>query len=143
MVHPTTHSPVMPFLFHFSSMTANRMQEVSYFTPEGINSVATTKEIAMPKKTYTKTKNSCRVMFELPTEVNAKKVTLLGDFNAWDPKTHPMKKRKDGSFYLITYLKPGEYKYRFLLDGKRWENDYHAEKYLPNIFGGEDSVISI
>jgi len=98
----------------------------------------------MPKKMYTKTGNSCRVHFELPAGVDAKKVALCGDFNEWNPKTHSMKKKKDDSFYLDVYLPSGrDYRYKFFVDDKRWENDWEAEKYLPNDQGSDDSCISL
>ena len=98
----------------------------------------------MPKKDYTKTGRSCRVTFELPAEVKAQKACLCGEFNQWDPSSHPMKRRKDGSFTLTISMKPGQqYRYRFLLDGERWENDWAAEAYLPNDQGSEDSLVII
>ena len=55
-----------------------------------------------------------------------------------------MKRRKDGSFTITISLKPGQqYRYRFLLDGERWENDWAAEAYVPNEYGSEDSVVNI
>jgi 1,4-alpha-glucan branching enzyme len=96
------------------------------------------------KKSYTKTGRSCRVTFELPSEVNANTVALCGEFNDWDPIQHPMKRRKDGSFSLTVSLKPGdEYRFRYLVDGERWENDWEADKYVPNEFGTEDSVVVV
>jgi 1,4-alpha-glucan branching enzyme len=98
----------------------------------------------MPKKEYTKTGRSCRVTFELPTEVKAQSACLCGEFNDWDQSSHQMKRRKDGSFTLTISLKPGrQYRYRFLLDGERWENDWAAEGYAPNALGSEDSLVTI
>ena len=98
----------------------------------------------MPKKDYTKTGRSCRVTFELPAEVNAQKAVVCGEFNQWSKSSHPMKHRKDGSFTVTISLKPGQqYRYKFLLDGERWENDWAAEAYLPNEYGSEDSVVII
>ena len=98
----------------------------------------------MTEKVYTKTGRSCRVTFELPAEVNAKDAFFCGDFNQWSQDTHPMKRRNDGSFTLTISLKPGkQYRYRFLLDGERWENDWAAEAYLPNEHGTEDSVVNV
>lgn len=98
----------------------------------------------MIRKAYTKTGRSCRVTFELPAEVNAESACLCGEFNQWDPEAHPMKRRKDGGFWLTISLKPGhQYRYRFLLDGTRWENDWAADGYVPNPFGGEDSLIEV
>ncbi len=96
------------------------------------------------KKSYTKTGRACRVTFSLPSDVVAKKVALCGEFNEWDPKKHILKKRKDGTFSLTVSLKSGnEYRFRYLLDGKRWENDWSADKYVSNTHGAEDSVIIV
>ena len=98
----------------------------------------------MPEKDYTKTGRSCRVTFSLPAEVDAQNACLCGDFNDWSQTSHPMKRRKDGSFTLTISLKPGrQYRYRFLLDGERWENDWAAEGYVPNSLGSEDSLVTI
>ena len=98
----------------------------------------------MPKKEYTKTGRSCRVTFELPAEAKAQTAYLCGDFNDWNETSHSMKRANDGSFKVTVSLKPGrEYRYRFLLDGERWENDWDAESYVPNALGSEDSLINI
>ncbi len=73
----------------------------------------------MPKKKFTKTHNACRVTFELPGEIAANRVMLMGDFNDWEEDANPMKRRKDGRFSTTVTLQPGEYRYRFLVDGER------------------------
>ena len=96
------------------------------------------------KKTYTKTGRSCRVTFEIPSELNAQDAVLCGEFNDWDLQKHRMKRRKDGSFSITISLKPDQnYRFRYLLDGERWENDWAADDYVPNDFGTQDSVISV
>ena len=78
----------------------------------------------MISKEYTKTGRSCRVTFELPADVKADSVSVLGDFNDWDPKARPLKRRKDGSFSATVSLKPGaDYRFRYLVDGEQWVND--------------------
>ena len=55
-----------------------------------------------------------------------------------------MKKRKDGRWSTTVSLKSGgEYRFRYLLDGVDWENDWDADGYLPNSFGTEDSLIRV
>jgi len=94
------------------------------------------------RKTYTKTGRSCRVTFELPSDVDAQSVVVCGEFNDWDVKMHPMKRRKDGSFSTTLSLKPGEsYRFRYLLDGERWENDWIADRYVANEYGTQDSLV--
>lgn len=96
------------------------------------------------KKSYSKTGRYCRVTFELPAETNANTAAVLGDFNNWRSEENPLKKRKDGSFSTTISLKSGNtYRYRYLIDGDRWENDGRADHYLPNEFGTEDSILQI
>ena len=98
----------------------------------------------MAKKTYGKTTKTCRVTFELPAEVSARTASLCGDFNDWSPTDTPMTRRKDGRFSVTVPLPVDKtYRYRFLLDGNRWENDWDAEMYVHNEFGTEDSLISV
>jgi 1,4-alpha-glucan branching enzyme len=47
----------------------------------------------------------------------AQAVSLVGDFNKWDPAAHPMQKRPDGSWLLNVELKHGHHRYAFLVDG--------------------------
>jgi 1,4-alpha-glucan branching enzyme len=55
-----------------------------------------------------------------------------------------MKRRKDGSYSTTISLKPGSsYRFRYLLDEERWENDWSADQYTPNEFGTDDSVVIV
>jgi len=98
----------------------------------------------MLKKDYAQTDGACQVTFELPPEVNAQAVCLCGEFNSWDTTSHPMERRADGSFSLTLALEPGrQYRFRYLLDGERWENDWAADGYIANSFGSEDSLVQV
>ena len=98
----------------------------------------------MPKKNYSKKGNYCRVTFDLPPSVNANKVSLCGEFNDWSAKSHPMKPRKDGRFSITLSLEAGRaYRFKYLLDGERWENDWAADEYVTNDFGTTDSLLKL
>ena len=85
------------------------------------------------------------VTFELPAEAaaTAQSVVLCGEFNDWSRESHPMKKRKDGSFSVAVRLDPGRYHYRYFLDEAVWENDWSADDYAPNPWGSEDSIVIV
>jgi hypothetical protein len=34
-----------------------------------------------------------------------------------------------------------EYQYRYLLNGNEWHNDWHADRYVSNAYGGDNSVV--
>ena len=98
----------------------------------------------MLKKNYTKTGKTCRVTFMLPAEVEAETAALCGEFNDWDANAAPMKKLKDGSFSTTVSLEAGNsYRFRYLLDSARWENDWEADKYAPNEHGTDDSIVEV
>ncbi len=49
---------------------------------------------------------------------DAKHVFLAGDFNHWDPTSHPMHREPDGAWFLQVPLHHGHHRYVFLVDGK-------------------------
>ena len=50
------------------------------------------------------------------TASQAEKVTLIGDFNDWNPDANPMEKRPDGTWGLTVELTHGHHRYAFLVD---------------------------
>ncbi|SMF21269.1 1,4-alpha-glucan branching enzyme [Alteromonadaceae bacterium Bs31] len=97
-------------------------------------------------KRYLKSKPVCKVKFIAPDPLveTSKKIYLAGEFNGWDFSENPLRKQKDGSYATTIDLAPGqEYEYRYVLDGERWENDYDADKYVPNVIGTDNSVVVV
>jgi hypothetical protein len=75
--------------------------------------------------------------------LEAASVHLVGEFNGWSSTAHPMA-RSGNQFVVEVPLAPGRtYRYKFLIDGTRWENDWNADAYVPNEFGGDDSVLDL
>ena len=98
--------------------------------------------MSMVEKKYLKTKPLAEVKFSLPSSIQGETVHLVGDFNEWNETATPMKKQKDGSFAVTLKLDTGrEYQFRYLVNGTEWHNDWNADKYLPNPFSGDNSVV--
>lgn len=97
----------------------------------------------MIRKTYLKNNSKCRVTFKVDPDGDVESLAVCGDFNNWDPSTHVMKRRKDGQFSATVNLKPGEHRFKYCMNGSLWENDAHADWYVPNAFGTEDSMVRI
>jgi len=98
------------------------------------------------EKHYLKTSPMCRVTFRLPKEAapNAQFVSVVGDFNNWELTETPLKKLKNGDFKTTLSLPCNrEYRFRYLIDADRWENDWCADKYVPGPYGCDDSVVII
>jgi 1,4-alpha-glucan branching enzyme len=84
-----------------------------------------------------------KVTFSLPKDVQGESVYLVGDFNNWDESATPMKKDGDGSFSATVTLEKGrEYQFRYLVNGHEWHNDWQADNYVQNSFGGDNSVVT-
>lgn len=83
------------------------------------------------------------VTFEIPSSIWAESVHLVGDFNNWDMYSLPLARANAHSNWRITLeLERGRsYQFRYLLDRKKWSNDYDADHYASNPFGGENSVV--
>lgn len=97
----------------------------------------------MLKKQYLKSKPVCKVTFYTPQEIQAEEVTLVGDFNEWSEEATPMAKMKDGRFKVVLPLeKDNEFQFRYLVNGAEWHNDWEADKYVPNPFLGDNSVVT-
>jgi 1,4-alpha-glucan branching enzyme len=97
----------------------------------------------MLKKTPLTNKQKVKVTFEMPGDIEVKTMMLVGDFNGWDKTATPMKKRKkDGVFAASITLKAEQtYQFRYWIDDSRWDNDWAADDYVPNGYGGDNSVV--
>lgn len=73
---------------------------------------------------------------------DARAVSLMGDFNQWNEKKHPMMKRKHGMWMKIIVVPPGQYEYRFLVDG-HWRNDPANDRICANCFGSTNNILEI
>jgi len=98
----------------------------------------------MLKKRFLK-RGTCKVEFVLPPAVagQASSAYVVGDFNNWDETATPMTKLKDGTFKAVLELEPDrEYQFRYLVNGNQWHNDWEADRYEPNPFSGDNSVVT-
>jgi 1,4-alpha-glucan branching enzyme len=84
------------------------------------------------------------VTFTLPALVEAQEVALLGDFNEWSSEANPLERTESGDWQTVVNLEAGRsYRFRYLLDGERWENAWSADDYLPNPHGTDDSLVVV
>jgi 1,4-alpha-glucan branching enzyme len=69
----------------------------------------------------------------------ARSVCTAGDFNQWNPSSHPMKVDDEGIWRISLALNPGQYEYRFFVDGE-WQNDPNCVPFVENPFGASNSL---
>ena len=95
----------------------------------------------MSKAKHSQNKGKKRVKFLLEA-AGAKETNLLGDFNNWNSRTHPMKKNPKGVWEKTIMLFPGRYEYRFLVDGEWW-NDPLNNQVCINSYGSQNNIIIV
>jgi hypothetical protein len=74
---------------------------------------------------------------------NAASVSIVGDFNNWNPTTLPMRRSADGRMWEVEVRLPlGRYNYAFLVDG-RLARDPGAPSTTDDGFGTPNSVLMV
>ena len=69
-----------------------------------------------------------RVTFVLPAAEPAGAVSVVGDFNDWNPYTHPLRKRANGVRSAVVTLPAGTtLRFRYLAEGGVWFDDDTAQ----------------
>ena len=82
-----------------------------------------------------------RVTFSMPVD-ERQTMHLVGDFNDWSETATPMKREADGTWTVKLDLEGNRhYHYRYLADGREWHNDWKADEYASNPYGGDNSVV--
>jgi len=72
----------------------------------------------------------------------AASVSLVGDFNDWDPKRSPMQTAQ-GVWATALRLTPGRYRYAFLVNGTEWRADPAAPSARDDEFSTPSSVVTV
>ncbi len=89
-------------------------------------------------------KGRARVTFTVDPRAGARTAAVCGEWNDWSADADVMHRDADGGFSLTVGLDAGRaYRFRYLLDGRRWDNDWAADAYVRNDFGGDDSVVDL
>lgn len=135
----------MPIEWFLHDKSSERMMRIKN-DEETVTKPWEVKDNSGIKKEYAERGTTCMVTFRLPKDAapGARKVAIVGDFNDWDQESKLMEKRESGDFSITVELKTGrEYRFRYLIDGVRWENDWYADKYMSGPYGCDDSVVVV
>jgi 1,4-alpha-glucan branching enzyme len=83
-----------------------------------------------------RTAKTVKVTFALPAE-HAATCSVVGDFNGWQPGTHQLRKRSNGTRSAsVTLPKGTRVRFRYLGSNGHWFNDPDVAE-----FDGPDSVL--
>ena len=74
----------------------------------------------------------------------AARVSLVGDFNRWDPAATPMQRTPTGGTWsVVVPLSAGRHEYAFVVDGKQWLPDPSAPLAPVDGLGAPNSVVLV
>ncbi len=86
---------------------------------------------------------TAKVTFALPSEEAAGQVSVLGDFNGWDPLAHPLRKRSNGTRSVSVELPVGEYRFKYLAEDGNWFCDPNLDEVELNEYQAANSVLRV
>ena len=82
-----------------------------------------------------------RILFQTYNP-KAKIISLVGDFNGWNPENDLMKRGNDGIWRLEKRLYSGAHRYKFIIDGK-WTPDFFNPESASDDTGDLCSIVKI
>ncbi|HZO65714.1 MAG TPA: isoamylase early set domain-containing protein [Kribbellaceae bacterium] len=69
-----------------------------------------------------------RITFALPVHEPDGTVSVVGDFNEWQPGRHELVRRRNGTRTVSVILPPGRHRFRYLATGGHWFDDVSADR---------------
>lgn len=104
----------------------------------GLTAVVTTRERASVGETA----GMSRVRFSIHAPAAAR-VSLVGDFDQWDPSALPMRRAEDGATWTLdVHLPPGRHVFAYAVDGDL-KIDPTAPRAIEDDFGVPSSVVVV
>jgi hypothetical protein len=115
-----------------------QIRSLYYGRKQGIHT-AKRRQTMKTKKTQNPKRRKITFQYE---NAGAQQVILVGDFNEWNVKKHPMISDGKGRWEKNILLIPGTYEYKFIVDG-HWKRDPGNKEYCANSFGTSNSVLRV
>ena len=96
-----------------------------------------------PKRSASSQEPSLRSIDLALLAPDAHSVSVVGEFNDWQPVSHPLRQRDGETWQITLQLPPGTYQYKFVIDGTRWEDDADNPKRMTNEYGTSNSILEV
>ena len=83
-----------------------------------------------------------KVTFVMPHSEGQAAMSVVGDFNDWQPGATKMVKRNNGTCSVSLVLDPGQrYGFRYFLEDGTWVNDEAADAYEASGHGSDNCIL--
>jgi 1,4-alpha-glucan branching enzyme len=98
----------------------------------------------MLKCTNARGGDAVKVTFALPATDIDQPVSVLGDFNGWDPLANPLKKRSNGTFSTTIEIASGQsVRFKYLAGDGTWFCDPDAQTVVHDEYATVDSLLVV
>lgn len=85
-----------------------------------------------------------KVTFSLPYAEGQAAVSVVGDFNNWDPAATKLIKRRNGTCSASVVLDAGQsYRFRYYSADGVWSNESEADGYEASEHGSENCLLTL
>lgn len=82
-----------------------------------------------------------RITFAVPRKLGG--VSVVGDFNDWQPHVHRLRPRSNGTCSVAVVVDAGRrYRFRYLTETGDYLNDDASDAFEPNGFGETHGIVS-
>ena len=89
------------------------------------------------------TSDHTKITFAVPNDLAPVSVSLIGEFNGWDPQAHPLRKRSNGTRSVTLELPTGRsWEYLYVTEDGVFFCDPEPEALVANPYGGTNSVVT-
>lgn len=96
----------------------------------------------MLKREKVKGSDEIKITFIVPSDSAQGRVSVVGDFNGWDPAATVMTKRSNGTRSATVVLAPANrYEFRYITEDGTWFNDAAADAYSPSGLGSQNCIV--
>jgi len=96
----------------------------------------------MLKRDIIKDSRKVKVTFIIPHDPSQPKVSVVGDFNDWDPSVSPLIKRNNDTRSVSVVLDPGQrYSFRYFSEDGQWFNDEEPDAFEPSEHGSQNCLV--
>ena len=98
----------------------------------------------MLKYTPARGRDAVKITFALPATVVELPVSVLGDFNDWNPFANPLKKRSNGMFTASVEVPAGQtLRFKYLASDGNWFCDPDADAVVHDEYYTVDSLVVV
>lgn len=96
----------------------------------------------MLKRETVKNGKQVKITFIVPDTPETGRISVVGDFNEWDPEANKLVRRSNNTRSVALVLESGkQYAFRYYTEEGEWFNDEDADGFAENEHGSQNCIL--